>query len=92
MGKLLNENNPLHEVDRLVTRFKIPLEGARSKTEEIQREFEEMMEYAVITKSSSNSQLPTVGYAVICESLQRDKNQLTLPCMPLEVRNFVQSV
>ena len=43
--KLIQENSPLHEIDRLVTRFKIPLESAGC-TEEIHKEFQDMIEYA----------------------------------------------
>ena len=60
--KLLKENNPLHEVDRLVTRFKIPLEGAGSKTEEVRKEFGEMMEYAVTFISLSTMDYSSVWW------------------------------
>ena len=44
--KLLEESNPLDEVLRLVTRFKVPLPEAEAETGEIHREFTEMMDYA----------------------------------------------
>ena len=31
-----------------------------------------------VTKSSANSQLPIVGYAVICESLQSDEKSVDI--------------
>ena len=37
--KLIQEHSPLHEIDRLVTRFKIPLESAGCTTEDIHKEF-----------------------------------------------------
>ena len=43
--RLIQENSPLHEIDRLVTRFKIPLESAGCTTEEIHKEFQDMIEY-----------------------------------------------
>ena len=32
----------------------------------------------IVIKSSANSQLPTVGYAVICESLQSDEKSVDI--------------
>ena len=40
--KLLEENNPLDEVLRLVVRFKVPLQGAEAVTNDIHWEFTEM--------------------------------------------------
>jgi len=45
--KLIQENNPLHKIDRLVTRFKIPLESTGCTTDNIHSEFVEMIDYAV---------------------------------------------
>jgi len=45
--KLRNEEHDLQELLWLISRFKIPLEGADADTEEIYTEFKEMMEWAV---------------------------------------------
>ena len=37
----------MDEVVRLVVRFKVPLQGAEAVTDDIHREFTEMMDYAV---------------------------------------------
>ena len=77
--KLLKENNPLHKVDRLVTRFKIPLEGAGSKTEEVRKEFGEMMEYAVTFISLSTMDYSSVWWRLFHSPSKSDwLNALTL--------------
>jgi len=45
--KLLEETNSLDEVLRLVVRFKVPLQGIEAVTDDIHREFTEMMDYAI---------------------------------------------
>ena len=53
--KLLEENNPVDEILRLVTRFKVPLEGAEASTEKIYCEFTEMMGFCRTFYFSFNS-------------------------------------
>ena len=55
--KLLENNNPLDEILRLVTRFKVSLEEAEASAEKIYHEFTEMMDYAIHFIS-----LSTLGY------------------------------
>ena len=58
--KLIQEKSPLLEIDRLVIRFKIPLESAGCTIEEVHREFQEMIEYA-----SSFIPLSTMDYSSV---------------------------
>ena len=60
--KLLEENNPLDEVLRLVVRFKVPLQGAEAVTDDIHREFTEMMDYAVSFISLSTLEYRSVWW------------------------------
>ena len=45
--KLLEENDPLECIDRLVTRFTIPLRGAQADCSKIKEEFQSLLQYAV---------------------------------------------
>ena len=56
------ESNPLDEVLRLVTRFKVPLLGAEAETGEIHREFTEMMDYAASFISLSTLEYRSVWW------------------------------
>ena len=44
--KALEEDNDMAAIDRLVERFAVPLQGALVNTEEVGREFKEMITYA----------------------------------------------
>ena len=62
--KLLEESNLLNEVLRLVTRFKVPLQGAEAEAEtsEIHREFTKMMDYAASFISLSTLEYRSVWW------------------------------
>ena len=73
--KLIKEKYHLEELLRLISRFKIPLEGAGADTEEIYKEFEEIMEYAVNFISLSTL---AIAEAVHCPSRSEWANALIL--------------
>jgi hypothetical protein len=54
--------NPLDAIDRLVERFKIPLEGAAAETSEIRGEFEAMVSYATQFISLSTMEYQSVWW------------------------------
>jgi len=53
LGETFAKHNPLDEVLRLIVRFKVPLQRAEAITDDIRREFTEMMECDVIFISLS---------------------------------------
>ena len=45
--KLVEEHNKIEGIDRLLTRFAIPLQGAHADCSEIKEEFRSLLQYAV---------------------------------------------
>ena len=45
--KLLEENDPMEGIDRLLTRFTIPLQGAQAECDKIKEEMMSILQYAV---------------------------------------------
>jgi len=77
--KLIKEKYHLEELLRLISRFKIPLEGAGADTEEIYKEFEEIMEYAVNFISLSTLDYSSVWWRLFhCPSRSEWANALIL--------------
>ena len=77
--KLVRENHTLEEINRLVTRFKIPLQGSGAVIEEIDKEFGEMIEYAVNFISLSTLDYSSVWWKLFhCPSKCDWVNALTL--------------
>ena len=77
--KLIKEKYHLEELLQLISRFKIPLEGAGADTEEIYKEFEEIMEYTVNFISLSTLDYSSVWWRLFhCPSRSEWANALIL--------------
>ena len=77
--KLRNEEHDLQELLWLISRFKIPLEGAGADAEEIYTEFKEMMEYAVNFISLSTLDYSSVWWRLFhCPNSSESANTLIL--------------
>ena len=77
--KLIKEKYHLEELLQLISRFKIPLDGAGADTEEIYKEFEEIMEYAVNFISLSTLDYSSVWWRLFhCPSRSEWSNALIL--------------